>query len=236
MHIPFEDKDANALVFKFITDFKPDYVDVLGDLIDFWQISKFRKNPNRRADIQKDIDLASNYLSELRDIAPKSEITLHYGNHLSRLRKYIWDRAKELISIRSLDLNWLLGCEELRIKTIEEEEGYDIRGKLVLAHGTIASKDSGLTARRNLAKYGLSVLCGHTHRLGSVYKTDLRGIVGSWENGCLCSLKLAQNWGVELANWQLGFSIVFFKNDKFLVQQIPIIKSSLMIGEKIYKL
>ena len=42
------------LIFQFIKDFKPEYIDILGDLIDFWQISKFLRDPSRKYNIQKD--------------------------------------------------------------------------------------------------------------------------------------------------------------------------------------
>ena len=233
-HIPFQDKISNKLVFDFIKDIKPDFIDILGDLIDFWQISKFLKDPFRKETLQDDIDSAKAYLQELRDISPDSEIILHYGNHLDRLRKYIWSKAPELSSIKSLDLKWMLDADKMKIKVIEEAEGYIMRGLLAMTHGTVVSQDSAMTARRNLQKYGLSVICGHTHRLGSTYKTDLRGIVGSWENGCLCDMNLVKQWGRELANWQTGFSIIFFKDDLFEVQQVPIIKGKFLFGEREY--
>jgi UDP-2,3-diacylglucosamine pyrophosphatase LpxH len=238
-HIPYHAKRINDLILEeFIPEFKPDYIDLLGDMIDFWQISKFRKDPARKNDIQKDIDTAVEYLTKLREVAPQAEIILHYGNHLGRLRKYIWDRAAEISSLRSLNLKWLLDCDKLHLKVIEQEEGYDIRGKLVLTHGTLISQDSAMTAKRNLQRYGQSIICGHTHRLGSTYKTDLRGTIGAWENGCLCNLDLVHEWGAELANWQQGFSIVFYnecKDKRFLVQQIPIIQETFMVGERCYE-
>jgi len=232
-HIPFQDRQANALVFAFIKDFKPNYIDILGDLIDFWQISKFLRDPSRRGSIQSDIDIATEYLQELRDLAPNAKITLHFGNHMFRFKKYIWANAWQLDSLRSLDLKWMLECEKVKIRVVEEEDGYEIRGKLVLTHGTVVSQDSGMTARRNLNKYGMSVMCGHTHRLGSTYKTDLRGTIGAWENGCLCNLSLIKQWGNELANWQQGFSVIHFRDDheRFQVQQMPIIKNKILFGE-----
>ena len=233
--MPFEDKKANELIFKFIPDLKPDYIYILGDLIDFWQVSKFLKDPSRKNDIQKDIDAGREYLKKLRELSPEAEISLHFGNHLTRLKKYIWRQAQELSSLRSLDLRWMLDCDNLKIKTIEEEEGYEQKGKLVLTHGTVVSQDSGMTARRNLQKYGISVICGHTHRLSAIFKTDLRGMIGSWENGCLCDLNLIKMWGREVANWQTAFSIIYFHENFFVVRQIPIIKNSFIFGDKIYE-
>lgn len=234
-HIPFQDIEANKLVFKFIKYIKPDYIDILGDLTDFWQISKFVGDPSRKETIQDDLNKTCEYLKELRDLAPKSEIVLHYGNHMWRLRKFLWINAKQLDCIRSLDLKFLLGLNKLKIKSVETPEGYMLRGKLVMTHGTIVSQDSGTTARRNLQKYGLSVICGHTHRLASVFKSDLRGEVGGWENGCLCRMDLIKEWGREIANWQQGFSLIDFRDDFFRVQSIPIINNKFMFGRETWK-
>lgn len=108
-HIPFQDKITNQLVFEFIKDFKPDIVDILGDLVDFWQLSKFDKDPIRANTLQEDIDKTHQYLKELRKLCPKAEIELHAGNHLGRLRKYIWRQAQELATLKSLELDMLFG-------------------------------------------------------------------------------------------------------------------------------
>ena len=233
-HIPYHDIAANKLVFKFIKHIKPDFVDMLGDVLDFWQISKFLGDPKRKDSIQKDINACKEYLKELRDLAPKAEIVFHYGNHVTRLKKYIWTNAKELDCIESLDIKFLLGLDKLRIKSIDTQEGFMVRGKLAMTHGTCVSQDSGATARRNLKKYGLSVICGHTHRLGSTFKTDLRGITGAWENGCLCNLDLIKEWGRELADWQQGISVIDFHEDMFRVQQINIIDNKMIFGKQVY--
>jgi hypothetical protein len=235
-HIPYEDKKAKDLVFKFIQDFQPDIVDVLGDTCDFWQISKFSTDPTRQTTLQKDIDKTKDYLRDLRSIVPAAEIELHAGNHVDRLRKYLWDKAKELVSIRSLDLRFLLGLDELKISFIESAEGYRQRGKLILTHGTCVSQDSGMTARRNLKRYGLSVMCGHTHRGGSTYVTDLMGTRGAWENFCLCDFKLAREWRMGVCNWQAGFSYLYYYPDRFEVHQVPIIKGKFTALGKEYSL
>ena len=120
------------------------------------------------------------------------------------------------------------------IKAIEGEQGFERRGNLILTHGTTVCADSAMTARKNLMKYGMSVICGHTHRLGSTFKTDIRGMIGAWENGCLCDLNLIKQWGGELGNWQTGFSTIHQKNGRFCVQQVPIIDNKILFGEKAY--
>lgn len=212
-------------MFDFIVDFKPDIIDILGDICDFWQISKFDKDPKRKGTIQDDIDQTHKYLKDLRDIAPQAEIELHAGNHLDRLRKYIWRQAEELVCIRSLDLEYLLGLKDLNISYLGKAEDYKIRGDLVILHGTIIRKKAGDTAKANLEKYGMSVMCGHSHRGGSTFKSDLLGIRGGWENFCLCDFKLAKEWRMDIADWQNGFSYIYYYPDRFEVHQCPIIKN-----------
>jgi hypothetical protein len=133
-------------------------------------------------------------------------------------------------------MRFLLGLDKLNISYIESAEGYRQRGKLILTHGTCVSQDSAMTARRNLQRYGLSVMCGHTHRGGSTYKTDLLGTRGAWENFCLCDFKLAKEWRMGVANWQLGFSYIYYYPDRFEVHQCPIIKNKFTALGKEYTL
>jgi len=154
---------------------------------------------------------------------------------MDRLRKFIWTQAVALDSMRSLDLRFLLDLDRLNISFIDSAEGYRQRGELVLTHGTCVSQASGDTAKRMLKKYGLSVMHGHTHRGGSTYKTDLLGIRGAWENFCLCRMDLAQEWRMGLADWQQGFSYIYYYPDRFEVHQCPIINHKFTALEKEYK-
>jgi len=234
-HIPYQDQRAIDLVFEFIGDFKPDIIDVLGDTVDFWQLSSFDKNPKRKVSIQKDLDRTRDYYATLRSLAPDAEIEAHAGNHVDRLRKYIWRHSKELDCLRSLDLRFLFGLNKQNISFIDQATGYRRRGKLILTHGSVVSQDSGMTARRNLKRYGLSVMTGHTHRGGSVYITDLLGIRGAWENFCLCKMNLSKEWGMGMANWQQGFSYIYYYPDRFEVHQCPIIKKKFTALGKEYR-
>jgi len=234
-HIPYQDIKTNELVFEFIKDFQPDIIDIPGDLIDFWQMSHFDKDPKRKHTLQADIDKAHEYLKTLREIVPNAEIELHAGNHGDRLRKYIWRNASELECLRSLSVEFLMGLDKLNISYIADEGGFRQRGNLCVTHGTVVSQDSALTARRMLKKYGLSVIHGHTHRGGSTYITDLLGTRGAWENFCLCDFKLAKEWRMGMVNWQAGFSYIYYYPDRFEVHQCPIIKRKFTALGKEYR-
>jgi hypothetical protein len=97
-------------------------------------------------------------------------------------------------------------------------------GNLMVTHGDKAMKHAGQTAKATYEQYGSSVLVGHTHRMGTFYKSDVHGVHGAWENGCLCRLDPEY---VQRPNWQQGFSVVHVEADGYFnVQQIPILDGS----------
>src|SRR3990167_8147599 len=139
-HIPFHDPESLKNVYQFIKDFQPNHIFILGDWVDFKDLSKFDKEPEERFHLQKDLDLASNYLADLRDIAPESHIVFMEGNHEDRLRKWIW-RNPDIAGLRTLDVSELLGLDELGIEHYEYGELYNHHG-FIVKHGDIVRKYS----------------------------------------------------------------------------------------------
>jgi len=82
---------------------KPDNVVIGGDLIDWWQFSKFKKNPLERiVSLQDDIVAAHEYLRKWRKIAKNKLIYLE-GNHEFRMEKYKYDHP-ELAFVKEFDV------------------------------------------------------------------------------------------------------------------------------------
>lgn len=235
LHVPYFDKKIFELILSFLKDYQPDEVFLLGDIIDFWMISKFRKDPSRVNTIQKDLDTTRELLRRIRVTLQNAKITFLYGNHEARLKNFIFDKAPQLSNIKSLHLPFLLGLDELAIKHIDAPEGFIKRGDIVFTHGTVVSQDSAMTARRMLKRFGISVMHGHSHRGGSTYTTNLLGIRAAWENFCLCKMDLCYEWGYQIANWQQGFSTIDFIKNRFYVQQIPITKKKFVFGGRLYE-
>ena len=233
-HLPFIDKKADELVKLFLKDLKPDKIIFLGDFIDLWQISKFDRSVYRQNTLQDDIQNAHEYLREFRDLFPKQEIIYLFGNHEERISKYTFRVAPELEGLIYLDK--MLKLKELKIKHYKKQTDVHREGDLLFTHGTVVSQDSGMTCRRMLKKYGMSIIHGHTHRLGSHFKTDYYGMRGAWENGSLCDSTLAEEWRMGIADWQMGFSVVTILGNRFHVQQVPIIRNKIFFGDTLYKL
>jgi len=236
LHWPFADKKAWAVTQLFLRDIKPDKIIMLGDMLDEPQLSKFDKDPSRKDTVQRDADGLKVQLNIIRENHVDAELVYMFGNHDERLRKYIWRAAPGLDSIKFIKLEKILGLEKMNYKFYTRANELHREGNLLFTHGTMVSQDSGMTARRMVKKYGMSIMHGHTHRGGSHYDTKVNKTLGGWENFCLCDLGLAKIWGTGHPNWQQGLSLIYMKPPKrFIVNQILIYKGSLMFGGQEWK-
>ncbi len=217
-HIPYQDKAVETLTLEFIGEHKPDVIHLLGDVIDFYTLSRFDKEPSRLTDLQNDIEDALLYIERIRNVSPKSRIIWSEGNHENRLRRFLWSRAPELSMLRSLQFAELFHLQDFDVEWVPANSPYHV-GKLLFTHGDLVRKWSGASAKGHHEKYGCCVIHGHTHRLGSFYHTTLSGSHGAWENGCLCTLKPEY---MISPDWQNGWSVVWFYGDVFHVEQVVV--------------
>jgi hypothetical protein len=226
-HVPFEDPIAIELAFRFCEWLQPKVI-VLHEVHDFYAISRFDKDPDRKNDLQSEIDEANKYIKNLKKRCPRSRIILLKSNHTERLKKYLWGKAPELNSLRCLKLEELFKLKEIGV---EYRECFYFRDVL-FKHGSIIRQDSSYTCKAEFTKEGCSGCSGHTHRLG-LYFTTKRGGKYVWvESGCLCKVNAEYIDGT--ANWQQGFAMFSFedKGKQFIPQIVPIIDKSIMFGNR----
>ncbi len=231
LHFPYHDEQAVKLALEFCEREQPDVVHLLGDLVDFYNISRFNKDPNRKLSLQDELDQVTDFLYTMREMLPKAKLIYYEGNHEERLKKYLWSQSPELHSLRVLDLKSLLQLDDLNIEFFDYNT-YNKHKHLVFFHGHLISKWSGYTAKREMETVGGSIIHGHTHRLGSSFQTTFSGAHVAYENGCLCNLNPEYVRGTP--NWQLGFSTVCFVNNQFFVVQVPIINYSYIWNGQLY--
>lgn len=218
VQIPWQDKKVLNLVTDFIRDLKPDGVILNGDVVDCYLISDYDKDPARIKSwgLKREMAEAAELMSRFKNIPERWWLG---GNHEQR-----WTR-----------IQWRFPAFEGMLQDFDEafhmtDHGFAWKpyggmlnlGKLIVTHGSLVSKHSGQTARQHFDKYGNSVLVGHTHRLGSYFRTNHRGMHGAYENGCLCRLDPEY---VQAPDWQQGFSVVHvFDDGMFDVNLIPVLK------------
>lgn len=230
-HIPYQDDTCVNIVSKFMAKFKPDYIFLLGDIIDFYSISRFDKDPERLTSLQDDLDLTITHLYKIRQENPKAKIIYFEGNHCQRLMRYLWQHP-EISKLKVLQLNNLLEFGKLKIEFIPWNKNYDFHGYQI-EHGEIVRKHSGYTARGMMEKRGVSGISGHSHRLGTHYLSNCGGDYVWLENGCLCNRDPEY---VKSPNWTNGFSVGYFKqnDERFAMEQICITKGKAVYAGEEY--
>jgi len=229
-HIPYHDEKAINIALQFVKYLHPHKI-VLHELMDWYSLSRFDKDPNRKLDIKKNKDMAVGYLQKIRGMFPDIEIIMLQGNHDKRLVKYLRTKAEELNNLDELKIQSLLKLNELNI---DYRIDYSFRNVL-FKHGEVVRKYSGYTARAELDKEGVSGCSGHTHRLGAHFQT-LRGGKYVWlETGCLCDPKQAE-YIDGTANWQQGVGgFIFKKGSKhFYPFIVPIVDYEIIWGNKTF--
>lgn len=202
MQAPFVDEPLLEAVERFMADWQPDDVMYNGDIEDAYDLSDFDKRPQRAFTIDTEHEWVRTMLDRHAALVPNAKRVLIEGNHEARLTRYIWRQAGAIAShIKALPE--ILGLKKRGVAHVTYGKHVDYLG-FVITHGNFVSSGSGMTARRHLMAYGSSGVCGHTHRLGSVSKTDMNGRTHTWhEQGCLCRVDLEYVRGV--ADWQQGF-------------------------------
>ena len=228
VHYPYHDKRAIGVALKFAEFLQPKII-ILDEWLDVYSLSKYNKDPQRKQDLQDDIDGAVVLLRWVRQVCPNSRLIMLKSNHDKRLQTYLRTRAEELDNLRCLQFSELL---ELFSMGIEYMDSFIFRNFL-WKHGSVVRKDSGMTARAELLKEGMSGCSGHSHRLALFFKT-LRGGKFCWiESGCLCDTKEVE-YIDGTADWMQGVSVVSFAKDSnhYYPAVCPIIDYTLLWGKR----
>jgi predicted phosphodiesterase len=220
-HIPFHNEAGCRNFLKFSKDLQPDHIVLNGDVLDCYSLSRFPKAPGM-PDLQEEIDIGVEFLSELRTNCPLATIDYLEGNHEERLKRIVKEQHS-LYGLRALTLPKLLFLDDLQIKYHSYCHPVDFNGNMLsIVHGHKVSKDSGASAKSHLLGNGFyNVIIGHTHRMGLFYHTGHMGCRRGYENGGLfCKKKL--EYVVE-PNWQNGFCVVYMlRSDPSFLQIVPI--------------
>ena len=230
-HVPHHDETAIDVALKVGRAIKPKIV-ILDEVVDFYALSKFNKDPRQKLCLQENLDISHSILAKIRKSFPTQRIIMLESNHDRRLEKYLNSKAEELRYLRNLSLYSLLDLGTLCISYMKDFVYKDVLFK----HGEVVRNQSGYTARGERDREGMSGISGHTHRLGMHFKT-LRGGSYVWvEGGCLCLIDDVE-YIEGTADWQQGVAGVSFEDNgkMFFPFIIPIIDHKAIYGGKVYQ-
>lgn len=241
LHVPDHDIRIFDLYLKFIAHYQPDYLDILGDFINFTKISKYDQDAYYKTDIADEIQEGRGLLKQLVDTAHKANkdvhITYFQGNHEKRLQKYLGRNAQQLADL-TLDGEYIVSIphlfelKKLNVKWVPDDQIVE-RHNTIFIHGASTAKHA---ANINIQKFGTSGFSAHTHRLKQVEVTWYKNRVFWVEVGCSCNRQPQPSYTI-MPDWQQGFSVAEYNFDthQFYPQIIPIINHSFEYGGKIFK-
>jgi predicted phosphodiesterase len=227
-HVPFHDDKTIRNVVQVVNRYiRPDIVILLGDVMDFYSLSFYDKDPSRAYNLDGEIGVARGFLRWLSEQFSYAERLYLVGNHEQRLMRYLWRKAPELHNLNELSLSNLLKLDECEIRlVVDKETGMPadrirIRDNFWVVHGHIVRKYAGASAVAMIQEYFSNGVSGHTHRLAFVCHRDKSGRTLGWiENGCLCTLNPEY---VYNPNWQQGFSFVDFVKRRYYAHLVPVV-------------
>jgi len=232
---PFHDVAATKTIAKFIKHYRPSSVVSVGDEIDLPQISRWEEGGEGewQRDLGRHRDITVDLLAELQvDHIVRS-------NHSDRLYNKIKSKAPGFLGLPELEIEKFLKLDSLGITY--HHEPYELAPNWLLMHGDEGNVQptAGATALGLAKRSGMSVVCGHTHRMGLTHHTQ--GWTGKtktiWgmEVGNLMDYKFARYIKAGLFTWNKGFGLLHVDGTTVMPQLVPIVNNSFTVDGKVWK-
>jgi hypothetical protein len=186
----------------FIKDYRPAVLFLLGDICDWYALSRFCRDPKKRLGLKEEVGQTNSFLGRVRKAAgKKAKVYYIRGNHDLRLIRYLWQVASELSEMPGVQLPAMLDLEKNEMEDVAD--GWlEWRG-VIWKHGEIVRQRAGYTATGEMDRTGMPGVSAHSHRLGHVFRRNHVGPLSWIESGCLCDLHPEYMEG-RIPDWQQG--------------------------------
>lgn len=193
---PFHDTEALQVVVKYLKDYGIDCLLMNGDIIDFYGLSSFEKDPTKRNFSQEradNIELLDWIKDQFKDIPVYYNLD---ANHENRYERYMQKKAPEIFSTESFMIEDLLMLNDIGIIPVR---GYDhiMAGKLPVIHGhtVFRGRISPVSPARTIyMKLKQTAAAAHCHKKSEYTWTNLKGETHcTWTTGCLMNLNVEYN-------------------------------------------
>lgn len=210
-----------------------------GDMLDFEQLSSFTHNPYKITTASSDVE---GFHRDLRDpLLSAAKETLreeHWnnGNHEFRYTRYI-ERNAPAIGRMPEPRDFLQIPDSIEFHEWGKAQGTWLGDSLLVSHGWNALKWSAATAKANALDVGtVSVITGHTHRIGMFAHTILDPKTGkpqvqvSWEVGHMSNEATLPKSVEGFNDWQQVAGTLVRKErggNAFHVDLLPVFGSNL---------
>jgi predicted phosphodiesterase len=207
IHIPYHSIDAITAAFDYAKKEKPDAILLNGDTIDFFQLSRFCKEPGKRS-FGHELLAFKQFFEILDKTFPQAKKYFKLGNHEERYNHFLWMKAGELDGVDEFKLEEIIKARAEGIEVIGDKRIIKA-GELNIIHGHEfgGSVFSPVNVARGLfLKAKVSAIQGHNHQTSEHTESDMNGhIKTTWSTGCLCELHPAY---LPINKWNWGFAMV----------------------------
>lgn len=187
LQVPFHDPKAIDICFNHLIKEGIDSLFINGDLVDFYGISEYEKDPRYR-NFESEYEDIIEMLCYIKQTFP--DIPIYYNldaNHEYRYEKYMRKKAPELLGLKLFEIEDLLRLDDLGIKYIKNIDHVKI-GKLPVIHGdTTFRRGSGVAPARTLwLRTKVSCIASHVHRTSEFTSKNFFGeMTTCWTTGML---------------------------------------------------
>jgi predicted phosphodiesterase len=211
-HIPYHVPLALESAVAYLKKQKPDVILINGDWCDFYQVSRWQRDPSMRR-FSEELKSIKESFEWIRSEFPKVRIVFKAGNHEERWDHFIWNRAPEIYDIANVQLPQLVGLDKFGIEFVADQR-IIMAGKLPVLHGhelgsSIFSPVN--PARGAFLRTHHTVLVGHSHQTSGHSDTDMfHQETFIWSTGCLCGLSPGYR---RVNRWNHGFAFVEVAKD-----------------------
>lgn len=178
---------------------------------------------------------AGKFYADVRKQHPNADCHSSLGNHDIRVYKYIDKKAPTYLDQITPEMLW--GLDNLGITwRLYHERPFKRFADIHVHHG-VGSTTTGLAVKNDIENMNISLVRGHDHRGGVVYKSfpmpgvDLAGM------GCghLCD---ADAYGLQYAEnptWQKGFGVAYVVDGKAHLHFVPMRGYTVVLDGKVFK-
>ncbi len=188
VHIPYHHEQALTAAVGHLKKRNIDTLLLLGDICDFYQISRWQKDPRKRR-FTEEVKAIKSGLEWLRSEFPKARI-IWKDETMKNAGNTSFGTEHRDLRFASCTIPALLDFEKWGIEYVTDQRPIMV-GKLPCLHGHELPK--GMASPVNMARGAFlrtlhSMLCGHGHRTSTHVEADMFGKeIAVWSIGCLAA-------------------------------------------------
>ena len=185
--------------------------------------------------IKKNADAAKEFYTAVAKQHKNADMHSSLGNHDIRIFKYLDKKAPDYVDAVTPNVLW--GLDDLGISW----RHYDLppfeRFAGIHVHHGATTTTTGLAVKNDIETYNISLVRGHDHRGGVVYKSYpmTGGSLAGMGTGHLCDPK---GYGLQYTvnpSWEQGFGIAYVVDGKAHLQFIPMRDYVVCLDGKVFR-